>query len=101
MQIFGPDFLFGQGFFISVPIGIALGILLGVKYKLPRSWAGYAIVLVLNVLAPIIGTHTWILGIVPMDLYVVLNYVLTGLFTTLNLTFLWRLLKPQKQVVET
>jgi len=100
MLIFGPDFWFGQGFIISVLVGVTLGILLGVKFGYPKSWVGYAVVLLFNMLSPKIGVNTWIIGLQPMGLYLVLNYTLFGLFTTLNLAFLWRLSRTKKRVAE-
>jgi hypothetical protein len=100
MLIFGPDFWFGQGFVLSVLVGVILGMLLGVKYGYPKSWVGYAVVLMFNMLSPMIGVDTWIIGMKPMGLYIVLNYTLFGLFATLNLAFLWRLSSSKKRVAE-
>jgi|GEM_PF-5109772 len=73
----------------SIVVGFIIGLFIGIILKLPKTWKGYAIILVLNILSPHIGVHSRAFAN-ETNALLVGNYFLIGFFTALNIVFLIR-----------
>ncbi|NOY88763.1 MAG: hypothetical protein GXO93_05140 [FCB group bacterium] len=86
----------------SIVVGFIIGLFVGIILKLPKTWKGYAIVLVLNIMSPHIGIDTRAFAD-ETNALLVGNYFLIGFFAALNISFLmrWTVKKLRRHPVST
>ena len=86
-----------QSFAASMLIGLLLGTLIGLRFRFPKDWTAFMVTAAANIMAPFIGNDVIIFSLTQSNITIVMNYLLLGLLTPLNVIFIVRMVRESKK----
>ncbi len=86
----------------SIIAGMGIGLLVAIRYRRPRGWIAFGLLVLLMLISPSVGVHTRLIGIGnaienPAHSFIIhCNIFLLSFTMTLNVGFIWRIIRGYK-----
>ncbi len=74
---------------LSLLAGAIIGFMIAIKWRVPKSWWGFLVTLILNIISPWSLTTVWLVAILDFPKTIGSPFLL-GVFTVINLMFIYR-----------